>query len=70
MTHGPKSVALFGERVSEIKTLKIGSWVKDRILLIDLGFYKHHTFTRIVENGEYFISRWKKYSWQLGHRDP
>ena len=60
MTHGPKSVALFGERVSEIKTLKIGSWVKDRILLIDLGFYKHHTFTRIVENGGYFISRWKK----------
>jgi IS4 transposase len=60
VANGPKSVALFGERVSEIKTLKIGSWVKDRILLIDLGFYKHHTFTRIVENGGYFISRWKK----------
>ena len=60
VANGPKSVALFGERVSEIKTLKIGSWVKDRILLIDLGFYKHHTFTRIVENGGYFVSRWKK----------
>jgi len=60
VANGPKSVALFGERVSEIKTLKIGSWVKDRILLIDLGFYKHHTFTRIVEYGGYFVSRWKK----------
>jgi len=36
VANGPKSVALFGERVSEIKNLKIGSWVKDRILLIDL----------------------------------
>jgi len=60
VANGPKSVALFGERVSEIKTLKIGSWVKDRILLIDLGFYKHQTFTKIVENGGYFVSRWKK----------
>jgi len=60
VANGPKSVALFGERVSEIKTLKIGSWVKDRILLIDQGFYKHHTFTRIVEHGGYFVSRWKK----------
>ncbi len=60
MANGPKSVALFGERVSEIKTLKIGSWVKGRILLIDQGFYKHHTFTRIVEHGGYFVSRWKK----------
>jgi len=60
VAHGPKSVSLFGERVSDIKTLKIGSWVKDRVLLIDLGFYKHHIFTRIDENGGYFVSRWKK----------
>jgi len=60
VANGPRSVVLYGERVSEIKTLKIGSWVKDRILLIDLGFYKHHIFTRIAENGGYFVSRWKK----------
>jgi len=56
---GPKRVALFGERKSEIKTLRIGPWVKDRILLIDLGFYKHLIFTRIKEYGGYFISRLK-----------
>jgi len=60
VANGPRSVVLYGERVSEIKTLKIGPWVKDRILLIDLGFYKHHIFTRIAENGGYFVSRWKK----------
>jgi putative transposase len=54
-----KSVSLFGERTHDVKTLHIGPWVKNRILLIDLGFYKHHFFTRITENGGFFISRLK-----------
>jgi len=54
-----KTVSLFGERTHDIKTLRIGPWVKNRILLIDLGFYKHHVFTRIVENGGFFVSRLK-----------
>lgn len=54
-----KSVSLFGERTHDVKTLRIGPWVKDRILLIDLGFYKHHIFTRIAENGGFFVSRLK-----------
>jgi putative transposase len=56
---GPKRIALCGERTSEMKTLRIGPWIKDRILLIDLGFYKHNTFARIDENGGYFVSRLK-----------
>jgi IS4 transposase len=56
---GPKRIAIYGERISEVKTLRIGPWVKDRILLIDLGFYKHNTFARIDENGGFFISRLK-----------
>lgn len=59
---GPKSVALFAERTNELKTLKIGPWVRDRILLIDLGFYKYQLFTRIKENGGYFVSRLKSNS--------
>lgn len=54
---GPKKIALHGERTSEVKTLRIGPWVKDRILLIDLGFYKHNTFARIDENGGFLVSR-------------
>jgi putative transposase len=56
---GPKSVALFAENTNELRTLKIGPWIKDRILLIDLGFYKYQMFTRIKENGGYFVSRLK-----------
>jgi putative transposase len=56
---GPKRIALHGERTSEVKTLRIGPWLKDRILLLDLGFYKHNTFARIDENGGFFVSRLK-----------
>ena len=55
-----KSVSLFGERTYESTLLRIGPWVKDRILLLDLGYYKHHAFTRIIENGGFFVSRLKK----------
>ena len=61
---GVKRVAIYGARMSEIKTLKIGPWIKDRILLLDLGFYKHQVFTRIKENGGFFVSRLK------GNADP
>jgi len=56
---GPKTVALHSESTNELKTLRIGPWVKDRILLIDLGFFKYQLFTRIVENGGSFVSRLK-----------
>lgn len=59
VANGPKRVVLRGERTSEVKTLRLGPWIKDRILLIDLGFYKHHIFARIDENKGYFISRLK-----------
>jgi putative transposase len=59
VANGPKNISLFAERTNELKTLRIGPWIKDRILLIDLGFYKYQLFTRIQENGGYFVSRMK-----------
>ena len=59
VANSPKSVLLRGERTSEIKTMKIGPWVKDRILLIDLGFYKHHLFARIDDYKGFFVSKLK-----------
>jgi putative transposase len=59
VANGPKSIALFSENTAEVKTLKLGPWVKDRVLLIDLGFYKHHTFARIDEMKGFFVSRLK-----------
>lgn len=56
---GPRHVALYSERTPEVKTLKIGDWVKDKILLMDLGFFKYNLFSQIQEHGGYFVSRLK-----------
>jgi len=61
---GPKRIGIYAESTNELKTLRIGPWIRDRILLIDLGFYKHQLFARIKENGGYFVSRLK------GSADP
>lgn len=56
---GPKRIGIYAESTNELKTLRMGSWIRDRILLIDLGFYKHQLFARIKENGGHFVSRLK-----------
>jgi len=65
---GPKSVRIHGERTSDVSTLRVGPWVKDLILLLDLGFYKHHLFARISENGGFFVSRLKDSANPMIHR--
>ena len=59
IANSPKSLSILPENTSELKTLKVGPWVKDIILLIDLGFYKYQLFSRIEENGGFFVSRLK-----------
>ena len=58
--NGPKTVALVGERTHDVKLLRVGPWVRDRLLLADLGYYSHRLFAKIGENGGFFVSRWKK----------
>jgi IS4 transposase len=60
VVNGPRTIAIYSEKTAEIKTLKIGPWIKDRILLVDLGFYKNQMFARVEENGGFFVSRIKK----------
>lgn len=55
--NGPKRVELYPATTNERDTLKVGSWVKNSILLMDLGFYKHQAFARIEENGGFYLSR-------------
>jgi IS4 transposase len=59
VANSPKSLSILPENTSDLKTLKIGPWVRDIILLFDLGFYKYQLFTRIAENGGFFVSRVK-----------
>ena len=60
VVNGPRTIAIYSEKTAEIKTLKISPWIKDRILLVDLGFYKNQMFARVEENGGFFVSRIKK----------
>ena len=57
--NGPTSVALVGERTHDIKTLRLGPWVKGRILIANLGYYSHRHFAKIAEYGGFFDSRLK-----------
>jgi IS4 transposase len=56
---GVKTVRLFSERTAEVKTLRLGSWLKDRILLTDLGFFNYNSFDKIERYGGFFVSRLK-----------
>ncbi len=56
---GVKTVRIFSERTAEMKTLRLGSWVKDRILLTDLGFFNYNSFDKIERHSGFFVSRLK-----------
>lgn len=59
ITGNTKSVHFYPGKTAEIKTMRIGAWVKDHILLFDLGYFKFQLFSRIRRNGGYFVSRLK-----------
>lgn len=56
---GVKTVRVFSERTAEMRTLRLGPWLKDRVLLTDLGFFSYNSFDRIERYGGFFVSRLK-----------
>lgn len=59
IAHGPSSLSLVPERTNDIRTLKIGPWIRGNLLIMDMGFYKHWNFAKIIENGGFLIVRLK-----------
>jgi hypothetical protein len=57
ITGNTKSIAIFSGKTPELKTISIGPWIKNHILLFDLGYFKCALFSRIRENEDYFVSR-------------
>ena len=55
--HGATRVKLTGERVRDHKALIIGPWVRGRLLLFDLGYFRYQMFDCIDRNGGAFVSR-------------
>ncbi len=60
ITSNTKTIAIYSGKTAEVKTMRIGPWVKDNILLFDLGYFKYELFSKIRDNGGYFVSRLKK----------
>jgi IS4 transposase len=55
-----KKVKLTSELVADTAPWKrVGPWVRDRLLLFDLGYYRFHLFHCIDDNGGFFITRAK-----------
>lgn len=56
---GAHSVQLSAERRNDSKLLRVGPWVKNRLLLFDLGYYGYRLFENIARKGGYFVTRLK-----------
>lgn len=50
-------MAIYAGKRAEVKTLKLGEWVKDHLLLFDLGYFKFAVFDQIKRLGGHFITR-------------
>ena len=59
LTGNTKTIGIFPGKTAEIKTIRIGPWIKDQILLFDLGYFKYELFSRIRKNEGHFVSRLK-----------
>ena len=59
VTGSMEKIAIAAENKAELKFLRVGSWVKDKLLLFDLGYYSHGVFERIEYHGGLFASRLK-----------
>jgi IS4 transposase len=57
---GPRSIKITSERVHDGPVFRVGSWVRDRLLVFDLAYFRFQLFSCIDRNGGYFIVRLKK----------
>ena len=54
-----QAVRITSERFNDGRAMRIGPWVKERLLLLDLGYLGYRLFDRIRRNEGFFISRMK-----------
>jgi IS4 transposase len=56
------TIRVTGERRNDRHELRVGPWVRGRLLLFDLGYFGYRLFDRIRRNEGFFISRMKSNS--------
>ena len=57
---GPQRIKITSERVHDGPALRAGQWVKGRLLLFDLGYFRYALFAAIHEHGGFFLTRLKE----------
>ena len=56
---GAQRVKITSERVHDGPVLRAGQWVKGRLLLFDLGYFRYSLFAAITRHGGFFLTRLK-----------
>jgi IS4 transposase len=56
---GKSSIKVTAERVHDGPVFCVGPWVRDHLLLFDLGYFRYQLFACITRNGGYFVTRLK-----------
>ena len=51
---GPQRVKITSERVHDGPVLRAGQWVKGRLLLFDLGYFRYALFAAITGTAAFF----------------
>ena len=54
---GAHTVKVSGERTKDHRALRMGPWVRGRLLLFDLGYFCYPLFDSVDRNGGYFLTR-------------
>jgi IS4 transposase len=56
---GPSTVRIARGSRQDVRLLRIGGWVRGKLLLFDLGYFKGLLFQQIARNGGFFLTRLK-----------
>jgi hypothetical protein len=59
---GAKTIKLAAGSTHDLNTIEVGSWVRGRLLVFDLGYFRTELFREIGLHGGYFLTRLKKYN--------
>lgn len=59
---GAKTVKLVGSAVHDLNILECGRWLKGRLLIFDLAYFRTELFREIENFGGYYLARLKKHN--------
>lgn len=59
---GPQRIKITAERVHDGPVLRAGGWVRGKLLLFDLGYYRYQLFAAIARQGGFFVTRLKEHA--------